>query len=196
MDCNKSLLLVRLPGNHTDSELVAMLNQGDRKAFEIIYNTYVSELYRYARHLIYTKEDCEEIVQDIFERLWVHHKTLKITSLKAYLYGAVRNQILNYFKRTEIKRKYAEHYRVFAVIHEGLHEGEQNAENIHRMLEQGINQMPERVQVAIRLRLSENLSNTEIAQRMNVTNKTVENYMHIVYTYFRESHRTLYNTGQ
>jgi len=48
-------------------------------------------------------------------------------------------------------------------------------ETIHLMIERGIEQMPERVHTATRLRLKENLSNKEIALRMNITNKTVNN---------------------
>ncbi len=182
--------------DHTDAEMVALLNQGDKKAFEVIYRTYVSDLYRYARHIISSKEDCEEIVQEVFERLWALHKTLKVKALRPYLYKSVRNKVINYFQHNEVKKKYAEHYRFFGVIYDSVDEEERNAETIHLMIERGIQKMPERVQVAIRLRLTENLSNKEIAKRMNITNKTVDNYMHIVNTHFRASYQDLYKAGQ
>lgn len=180
---------------YTDTELVALLNQADRKAFEIIYKTYVAELYKYARHIISNKEDCEEIVQEVFERLWSHHKSIKIKALRAYLYKSVKNRVINYFQHNEVKKKYAEHYRFSEVIYDSVDEEERSAETIHLMIERGIQQMPERVQMAIRLRLTEDLSNKEIALRMNITNKTVDNYMHIVYSHFRSSYQDLYKAS-
>jgi RNA polymerase sigma-70 factor (family 1) len=182
--------------NYTDAALVALLNQGDRKSFEIIYKTYAAELYKYARHIISNKEDCEEIVQEVFERLWSQHKAIQIKALRAYLYKSVKNRVINYFQHNEVKKKYAEHYRFFEVIYDSVDEEERSAETIHLMIERGIQQMPERVQTAIRLRLSENLSNKEIALRMNITNKTVDNYMHIVYTHFRASYQDLFKASQ
>ena len=180
---------MKIFSDYTDAELILLLNQGNKNAFEIIYRTYVSELYKYARHIISNKEDCEEIVQDIFERLWVAHKTLKINALRPYLYKCVKNRVASYFQHNETKKKYVEHYRFFESIYDSIPEDDKNAEVIHAMIEKGIPGMPERAQMAIRLRLTEDLSNEEIAKRMNITNKTVENYMHIVYPHFRASYR-------
>jgi len=62
--------------NHDDSELVELLIQGDKKAFETIYKRYASDLYRFARKNIPLKEDCEEMVQEVFESLWIRRENL------------------------------------------------------------------------------------------------------------------------
>ena len=58
-----------------DSQLVSLLVTGDREAFAAIYQTYAGPLIHYARKTIHAKEDCEEIVQEIFESLWARKKT-------------------------------------------------------------------------------------------------------------------------
>jgi len=180
--------------NHSDAELITLLNRGDKKAFEIIYNTYAPELYSYARHIITRKEDCEEMIQEVFERLWSLRKSIQPKPLRPYLYTSVRNKLTDYFRHNAIKKRYAEHYLFFETIYDSIDE-EHTAENIQRAIEQGIRQLPERAQVAIRLRLNENLSNAEIAQRMNITHRTVDNYMTSVYNHFRKTYGSFCRVG-
>lgn len=170
----------------TDMELVALLRQGDKHAFEIIYKTYAKALYRYARRLITSREDCEEVVQEVFERLWAGHHSLDVRSLPAYLYTSVRNGILNYFKRAEVRQKYLAHYRYFSAVYDQAED--RDPESLHRLIEEGIGKLPRRIQEAIRLRLNEGLSNREIARRMKVTPNVVDKYMHVVYSHFRKSY--------
>jgi RNA polymerase sigma factor (sigma-70 family) len=91
--------------------------------------------------------------------------------------------------------KYAEHYRLFETLYESLEEAERTPEAIQSQLINTLADLPERCQTAIKLRLLENLSNGEIAQRMNITKKTVEVYMLKAFDHFRASYDKIYNTG-
>ncbi len=183
------------PGtNNSDKELIILLNQGNKKAFDIIYSRYVGELYKYARHVITSKDDCEEIIQDVFVRLWSLRQTIESKPLRPYLYTSVRNKLTDYFRHSETRKRYAEHYLFFEAAYDNIDE-ERTTEAIQKAIENGIRQLPERAQMAIRLRLNENLSNAEIAQRMNISNRTVDNYMHQVYAYFRKTYRNGYRMG-
>ncbi len=175
---------------HTDADLVAALNTGDRKAFEIIYRKYVRDLYRYARKNVEAKEDCEEIVQEVFTFLWERHSTLSIhTSLKNYLLGIVRHKVIHHFRKSVLKRKYVEHFMLFEAVYEARADAEPDDASVHTRLEKLINELPERCQEALRLRLTEELSNNEIARRMNITTRTVEGYMFRAFNYIRNSYR-------
>lgn len=178
---------MKLPENDTDANLLACLRAGDRKSFETIYRIYVPELYRFARKNIQAQEDCEEIVQDVFESLWVRHAELYVGSIRQYLFGSARYKIARYFKNQAVKNKYAEHYRWFAVLHENMDKEEFNAESAHAMIMKKIAELPERCQMVIRLRITENLSYNEIARRMQITTKTVEMHMGRAFCYLRAS---------
>lgn len=181
--------------DHSDAELVALLNEGNAGAFEEIYKRYVSELYRFARRNIQTKEDAEEMVQDVFESLWVRHKKLKVDSLRHYLKTSIRYMVIRYFHNKGVRKKYIEHYKLFAVLYESADEKERGPETIQAMLIKGLDGLPERCQAAIRLRITENLSNGEIAKRMNITKKTVEMYISKALSHLRTSFREVYKTG-
>ncbi len=184
------------PGeNHTDAELVAALTQGNRQAFEIIYRKYARDLLNFARKNISIGEECEEIVQEVFVSLWTRHSDLKIQSLKAYLFSMVRYMTVKYFQRNAIRKRYAEHYRVFEAIYENLDESAFDENEMQTMIEQSLSGLPDRCGAAIRLRLYENLSNAEIADRMNINKKTVENYVVMFTSHFRKTHSNVHKVS-
>jgi RNA polymerase sigma-70 factor (ECF subfamily) len=164
--------------NQSDTNLISRLQQGDRKAFEIIYRSYAGELYRYALKSIDRKEDCEEIVQDVFESLWRRREDLgHVETLSAYLFTTVKYKVIRYFQHSRVKHKYEEHFLLFEAVYDTHPEGEREGLHIVERIEKGLLQLPERCQQAVKLRLHENLSNTEIAERMSINKGTVENYM-------------------
>lgn len=182
--------------DHTDTDLISLLIQGDEKAFETIYRRYASELYRYAGKNIPSKEDCEEIIQDVFESLWARHQELHhVTALNAYLYRMVKYKVIRYFQHSKVKKTYADHYRLFEAVYNTQEEGVGDSAAFQEMLEKGLARLPERCQMAIRLRLKENLSNTEIAERMSITKATVENYMVTAVSQLRTIIPKLYKPG-
>lgn len=186
-------------GQYTDAVLVAALNAGDRNAFEFIYRAYAPEIFRHIQRNITLREDCEEILQDIFESLWARHKDLKIISLRAYLFTMARYKIIRHFRHNKAKRNYARHYILFEVVFDYLHENEQletiDPAALKSLLDKSLPELPERCQAAFRLRLQENLSNAEIATRMNIKKDTVENYMIRALRHLRESYQNIYKAS-
>jgi RNA polymerase sigma-70 factor (family 1) len=182
--------------NHTDTDLVSLLIEGNERAFAVIYERYAFDLYRYARKNIQDSEDCREIIQDIFESLWKRRAELgHITVLDAYLYRTVKYKIIRYTQHQAVKRKYADHYRLFEAVLETSIDENREPENIEALIEKGLAELPERCQVAVRLRLTENLSNGDIAKRMNITKGTVKNYMVTALNHLRASYERLYKFG-
>ncbi len=177
--------------DYTDTELVTALTQSDRNAFEVIYRKYVHDLLEYARRNIAVQEECEEIVQEVFLSLWSRHQHLKIDSLRVYLFSMVKYMIVKYFQKQKVRKRYAEHYVIFEQMYDTIDdESFDTPAVIQAMIEKSLSSLPERCGVAIRLRLHENLSNADIAQRMNVTKKTVENYVVMFTAHFRSTYAT------
>lgn len=177
--------------SHTDAELLAMLGTHDQHAFATLYHRYAKDLYRYARRNVPFKEDCEEMIQDIFTSLWERREKLFISSLHHYLFSAMRNRIIRYMQHNAVKKKYADHYRLFESMYEYVME-EKSTENIRKVIEEIIAELPDRCREAFQLRLNENLSNAQIAERMNVTKKTVELYMSRAFGHIRLSYDKLF----
>lgn len=184
-----------LAGHDTDASLVTALNAGDRSAFETIYRKYIGDLYGCAARNISRKEDCEEIVHDVFESLWVRRDSVRIeVSLRGYLLKMVKHKIFNYFRDKGIHKRYEEHFMLFEAVYSDAADEKVNAAVIEERMEKLIAQLPDRCQVALRLRLREELSNREIARRMNVATKTVEVYMFRAFNHIRANYHAYSNT--
>jgi RNA polymerase sigma-70 factor (ECF subfamily) len=187
------ILFMTLSQNHEDSELVGLLIQGDRKAFETIYLRYASDLYRFARKNIPLKEDCEEMVQDVFESLWIRRENLKVESLRHYLFTSIRYMIIRYFYAKGVRKRYAEDYKLFAASYHTIDDLMNSPnESPQEKLIKSLAGLPQRCQTAIKLRLTENLSNDEIAHQMNITKKTVEFYISRALNHLRHSVKEIY----
>ncbi len=170
-----------------DSEIVQQLREGDRHAFELIFRHYYKSLYQYVRHQVTVKEDCEEILQDVFSTLWLRREDTFITSLKHYLFTATKHRVVDYFRKAKTRRHFEEEYQMFEIAYSSLPGTDRNPDAIRKVLEDIISSLPNRCQLAMKLRISENLSHKEIAERMNITTKTVETYMLTAFEHIRSS---------
>jgi RNA polymerase sigma factor (sigma-70 family) len=176
----------------SDEELVALLVQSNELAFQSIYTRYAAKLYSYARKNIPLKEDCEEIVQEVFVSIWLRRENLaNITALEPYLYRMVKYKIIRYFQHSAVKKRYEEHYKLFASICDGIEDFENEPSLLQKTIDKGLADLPERISMAMRLRLSENLSNDDIAKKMNIKKIVVEKYIGIAKKHLRASYDNL-----
>jgi RNA polymerase sigma-70 factor (ECF subfamily) len=173
--------------DHSDADLVSLLRNGDKGAFEAIYRRYAAELYRYARKTVPVREECEEMVQDVFESLWIRHESLEIESLRHYLFKSVRYMVIRYIQHKGVQDRYAEHYKIFASLFDTGDADRERAESLRNTLLKSLEGLPERCKMAIKLRITDNLSNQEVAEKMNISRRTVELYISRALSHLRAS---------
>lgn len=162
----------------SDSSLLSRLADGNIDAFELIYHKYASPLYRYAFSRIHNHEDAEEVVQEIF--LWLCEKREHldhVTALKSYLYSAVRHRVADRIAHNTIREKYAQHFYLFEKQSDNATEEYMNLSDMQAVIERTISTLPENQQIAFRLSRIEHLPIAVIAERMNLSTGTVENYI-------------------
>lgn len=171
-----------------DISLIVRIAEGDQNAFAEIYFRYSKELYRYCANTVDNKEDCEEIIQHVFVSLWERREELEIDSLRAYLFSSVKYKIIRYIKHQAVRRRYEEHYRHFETTYVNPVELEQATpmSPLHTRLSESLQGLPTRCREAFQLRLEQNLSNSEIAQRMRISKSTVEDYMKTALAHLRK----------
>lgn len=178
-----------------DTELVRLLTQQDPLALETIYLRYVKRLYNYAHQRIRSKEDCQEILQEVFESLWARNAELMhVTLLEPYLYRMVKYNIIRYYKRSKVRQKFVDYFTAFETDAVDPEEEQHELDTLRSALNGTIKLLPERCQEALHLRLDENLSLDEIAERMQISKVTVKSYMAFAMNLFREHHSLLYKS--
>lgn len=173
---------------YSEKALLAKLKLGDRNAFELIYRKFAKDIYRYCANSIKEREECEEIVQDVFVSLWERREQLELDSLKAYLFISVKYKVIRYIKHLAVKQEFEEHYRFFESTYELPVDPDRvhNTAPLHVHLSQFLKDLPANYSEALRLRLEQNLTNSEIAQRLHVSKRTVEDYISTAYAHLRK----------
>jgi len=160
-----------------EAVLFEKIKKGDEKAFERLFHNHYGHLCLFAEHFVRNHTEAEEIVQDIFVRLWENRKRIIIaTSVKNYLFRSVKNRCLNFLQHKKIETRYAEKL---------LSEAEQNIPDdtdfiesgLLRKIEESISSMPEKRQEIFRLSREEGLKYREIAEKLDISIKTVETHM-------------------
>lgn len=148
---------------------------GDRPAFEALFRQHYRPLCAFAVQYVKDIERAEDLVQDLFFRLWLEREQVRITtSVKAYLFAAVRNRCLNAVKAGARVRS----------LHEDLHDAadepgrseDEHTERIARV-QAAIEALPPERRKVFKLSRYEGLKYHEIAARLGISVKTVENQM-------------------
>ena len=157
--------------------LIDKLKQGDRPTFEHVFRTYYVPMCSYANRYLSDKSASEEVVQDLFCKIWFRRSELVInTSLKNYLLRATINHALNTVKRKEVDRKYVD-YIGFKVEEAYSDTDDLVQQELQRRISQGISSLPERRREIFEMSRFEGLRYEEIADRMKIKVKTVESQM-------------------
>ena len=161
-----------------DTEIIGRIRQGDVGQFESLFRSSYVSLVRYAKTLIKDHDTAEEIVQDLFFRLWQDREKIKIeSSLNGYLFRSVHNKCLHYIEHKKVVERHAK--EMLSRKHESpenpsdiLHYKELQAK-IARILDR----LPERCGKIFYMNRFEGLKYTEIAEKLSVSVKTVESNM-------------------
>lgn len=157
--------------NNDDILLLNLIKEDDKLAFRHLFETFFTPLCRFMHVYISDKAIVEELALDIFVYVWENRKTLQIQlSFKAYLFQAARNKCLNVLrqKKKTISLSETDNDIVDTEVM-SLEEDE-----LYRVIQEAIFALPEKCREIFNLSRNENLSNKEIAEKLNISVKTVE----------------------
>lgn len=168
--------------------LLKKIKEGDIKAFEQLFRAYHTPLCLYALSITGRKDIAEEIVQELFYKLWKERENLNVLrSLKSYLYGAVRNQSLQYCEQFLVRER---HRQKVISAPEEVPASTPHDQLEYRELEEIINrtlaQLPERRRRIFAMHRLEGLKYKEIAERLSLSIKTIEAEMTKTYQLLRK----------
>jgi RNA polymerase sigma-70 factor (family 1) len=149
--------------------------KGDVTAFEQLYNALWSRLYSTTYNYVRDTVNAQEIVQEVFIKLWLKRDDLKdVKDIHAFATRAVQFRIYDFFDKQKVEIKYARHM---------LNHSEDRINNTHHLaeynealevIEKEIKELPGTTQSVFRLSRFEQLSNEEIASKLRISIKTVE----------------------
>ena len=161
-----------------DNDLLDRIREGDRGAFATLFGRYGVSLVQYATTIVKDADEAQDIVQQLFVQLWVKRAELLIsTSLKSYLYRAVHNGSLNKIRQHAVKESYAGDPVYTGGSAAASAAQRMESKEVSEAVERAIAELPEQCRNIFRLSRFEELKYQQIADRMGLSVKTVENQM-------------------
>ncbi|PWK77201.1 RNA polymerase sigma-70 factor (ECF subfamily) [Mucilaginibacter oryzae] len=177
--------------NYSDQDLWDAIVAGDSRAYDLLFKRYWKKLYITAYHYLKDKHTCEQIVQDIFIYLWDKREQLKIISFEKYLNTAARYHV---YKQLNAKKtspvSYVEDY-IFPEEENNKNKGEEALLTADLVYEIStlLQQLPERCREIFVMSRLEHLSNGEIAEKLHISKRTVENQITHALKHLRNSRK-------
>lgn len=168
---------------------VKALSQGDVKAFDSLFASYFPKIKRFLSGFLDSPEEAEDLAQDVFVKLWQHRSSLiYVDNLNAYLYRIAKNTLYNYLE----KNRYAEfsasipEIPTMEMLEEILF-----AKELEEIIELAIEKMPPQRKTIFTLSRKEGISNEEIANRLQISKRTVETHISAALSDIRKAIRLL-----
>jgi RNA polymerase sigma-70 factor (family 1) len=159
-----------------DSDILLAIRQGNERVFETVFKKHYQTLCNYACGILKDMDDAEEVVQSIFLKFWEQRQEIEINvSLKSYLYRAVHNTCLNRLKHLKIQETYRQYVGDYL---ENTHDSATDILDkveLESRIANALEKLPEQCRLIFKMSRFEELKYQEIADRLGLSIKTVEN---------------------
>ncbi len=161
-----------------DQKLIERLKQGDESALKLIYDLYWEQLFIYSFSLLKKREASEDIIQEVFIKIWEKRDSLQIrTTLKGYLFTCVLHRVYDSFRKN--KNVFSD--AIFEKFDKKIQSSNPESKLIYKELEAQINTavnlLPEKCKKVFVLSREDQLSHKEISKQLNISTKSVEAYI-------------------
>ncbi|MFT4022707.1 MAG: RNA polymerase sigma-70 factor [Flavihumibacter sp.] len=170
---------------HDENRLLRQLATGDHHAFRIIYDHYWSKVFALALRKTGNSAEAEEIVQEIFTDLWQRQGRLQIQkTLSHYLSTAVKYKVIDLFEKQAVRQRFRRSELAQLPATASLPDYVRIKE-LKDSIAALTNALPEKCRLVFQLSRQEGLNHEEIANKLNISTKTVESHLTRALRYFR-----------
>ncbi len=160
-----------------EDNLILKLQNGNKKAYRILFEKYYKLLFLYAQSLTQNKYKSEDIVQNVFINLWLRRDGLSInTSIKSYLYKSVRNIFINEYQRTKKEKSLLQQIHL-EVLQKSILEEEDHITDKLKWIDNEIQSLPKKAREIFIMNKKRGLTYKEIAVILDISENTVESHI-------------------
>ncbi len=165
--------------NRGHNELISRLAKGEMVAFDTLYYRYYRRLYGFVIKLIKQEEEAEEIIQEVFMKVWESRTNIDtLASFKSYLFTITYNTTIDRLRKCLLEKKYIDYLKTLQNNHSSSHILEDiHYAQLNETVQSYINQLTPRQKEIYLLSREEGLTYAEIAKKLNLSVNTVENHM-------------------
>lgn len=161
-----------------DHTLLALLRQGDKEAYTVIYDRYKNLLYNHACKKLGDAEEVKDALQELFTNLWNKRADIPVAvNLSAYLYTAIRNRILNLLSHKQVEHKYISSLQQFIQQEAYTTDLAIQEKELAALIQKEIDLLPAKMREVFLLSRSAHLSHQQIAEQLSISEQTVAKQM-------------------
>lgn len=176
-----------------DDDILEQIAKGDQEAYRCLFDKYFADLCNFLLIYLRDKSFAEEVALDIFAVVWERREQLQVhTNIRAYLFAAGKNKAISIFRRSKQHLLSSLNVEDQATISDlGSDQYLENKE-LRELINRAVASLPEQSRKIYQLAWEENLSHKEIAKKLDLSPKTVENHVGIALRKLREQLRPYY----
>lgn len=162
----------------SDKKLVSAIRKGDHLAFDQMFQKYGPTLFSFVVSIIKEEAETEELVQDIFLKIWEKRKELQPElSFKSYLFTIALNAAKKYYRKKLLNDKYKQELAIELSRDTTQDLSVLEYQNLLDYIDTIINKLPVARREIFILSKKDGLKNSEIAQKLNISEQTVKNQL-------------------
>ena len=151
------------------------IGAADTPSFNSLFRHYYTRLVRFAIQFVHTREAAEEIVSDIFVKVWEKRSTLhEVRNLEVYLYVAVKNGCINYCEKYSVVHLQLDMYGEMEFHDTGNSQKNLEMKELMHRLHMAVEQLPEQCRLIFKMVKEDNLPFREVAEILHISPRTVE----------------------
>lgn len=170
-----------------DKNILVNLKNGDEKAFETLFWEYNSHVYHFIYSLLYEKSLAEDLTQTVFLKIWEKRNTIDPEQgFDAYLFTIARNLVYKETQNRLLSEKFMQTVQAQLSDTDSLMEEKIDAESLREYINGLVEELPPARREIFRLSRNEHLSYKEIAERLSISEKTVETQLNRALRFLRE----------
>ena len=159
-------------------DIIRRLKEDDKSAVDELFGYYYPRLYHFSKSILKIGNDIDDILQEVFVKIWLNRQKISnAETFNAYIFTITKNEVLNLIRSKLKDNAFRDKLYLKSVATEYQDQNQLEIDEIKTGIDQLVAGLPEKRQQVFILSRTEGLSNKEIAQQLNISEKTVEDHI-------------------
>ncbi len=159
-------------------QIIRRLKNEDKSAVDDLFTYYYPRLYHFSKSILKLENGIDDILQEVFVKIWLNRQKIgNPETFNAYIFTITKNEVLNLIRSNLREHTFKDQLFQRAVAEEFQNSVPLEYEEIKNGIDKIVANLPEKRQQVFDLSRNEGLSNKEIAQQLNISEKTVEDHI-------------------
>jgi RNA polymerase sigma-70 factor (ECF subfamily) len=158
--------------------IIRRLKQDEKSALDDLFGYYYPRLFHFSKSILKIETEIDDILQEVFVKLWLNRQKIgNVETFNSYIFTITKNEVLNLIRTNQRNNSFKNELFQRTVVEEFQLQSQLEFNEVKSGIDQVVSQLPEKRRQIFILSRTEGLSNKEIAQQLNISEKTVEDHI-------------------